>query len=48
VWTNKASPGGEATTLGGGMAISGGGTPNTSGGMPFRLNLTTGKTSTRA
>jgi len=34
VWTIKASPGGEATTLVGGTAISG-------GSGPFRLNLTT-------
>jgi len=28
VWTIKASPGGGATTLGAGTAISGGGTPD--------------------
>ena len=36
MWTIKASPGGVATTLGGGTAISGGGTPDTSGGTPVR------------
>jgi len=37
-----ASPGGAATTLGGGTAISGGRMQDTGCGIPFRLNLTTG------
>jgi len=36
-----ASPGGEATTLGGGTAVSDGGTPDTGCGTPFRLSLIT-------
>jgi len=43
--TERPLPVGGTITLGGGTAISGGGTLNTGGGTPFRLNLTTAKSS---